>query len=902
MAIFVTGMHRSGTSMVASILHALGVNLGPDGEMVPANKFNEAGYFENAPAVAVNDAFLRKNDLSWRTLPTLETKAALAGVEELTAAISQIVKSLGARNPWCLKDPRLSFLLPYWTLATTSASAIVCIRRPDAVALSLKMRNDLSISYGAALWELYTVAALRNTSQMPRAIVIYEELLANPKQVIDGLIAALPELADLKLGADAIKAAVSRVRGDLDHSAPVNSKALPPTALDLYQRLAKGDFDVSKQEPGIASEMVRLEAGHQASKRMNSEARERLAQANDQLAAEKARLARQMALVSDIAQLIAEPGQPAPTDPDSQIDRIRQFVRARSPLAPGTTGTMRDRHDRVEWPAYGSGDPGARMRTILDRSEELQRDIARLRAGNEHHAVATAHSHNAITKLAAEAQRLNVSLAMAEKERASLAQERAQARCEYETILTKLNAERDMVAKTMESLRARIEDGSANAGIQQSSGARDALLADLSRATDMLDQRNREVAALGVREQDLMQRAHKLDADIERLQRDLQLLRRGEADVASPGTSYDQSDRVLRAALGRERATAEIQAQLSSARETIEALERQLDLRGKRVDELEAQQADSQSLLLEYEVRIPILEEAAVERVQLSARNAELKEEIQRITTARDKSFEKYETAMAALDARIADLNKQNAQSVSETQAALTRKEEAIARAQATIAERDAAIAGLKKALNEAALAPQKADDGGRTHALEQQVASFTKQMSEMASDLAASRAEAADSRRLVAELRSALDTASAGGATQGEAMLELEQARQEALDLKAQLAAAKTAAATVANDERRLREEIAELTRALKSARDQADQTRADQLAKGQQPASPRTTPANDLRLRRQLLVLHELLAAIDTLLSPKYGRLTIPVRQIRVRLTQARQVVDGEVAMTRR
>ena len=43
--VVILGMHRSGTSLTAGILHLLGVNMGD--RLLPADKFNAQGYFEN---------------------------------------------------------------------------------------------------------------------------------------------------------------------------------------------------------------------------------------------------------------------------------------------------------------------------------------------------------------------------------------------------------------------------------------------------------------------------------------------------------------------------------------------------------------------------------------------------------------------------------------------------------------------------------------------------------------------------------------------------------------------------------------------------------------------------------------------------------------------------------------
>jgi hypothetical protein len=399
--------------MVASILQSLGVNLGSADEMVPPNRFNEAGYFENASAVALNDGFLKRNDLSWRTLPAIDNKKTLIGVEDYTAALKELSAKLGENGPWGVKDPRLSFLLPYWKTAGRPISAIVCIRRPEAAALSLTTRNELSVSYAAALWELYTLAALRNTRRMTRAVVVYEALLAHPKKTIEDLITSLPELAELDPSAGAIKAAVSRVRRDLDHSRPVNKKIMPPGVHDLYQRVASGNLGINKDDDaqGVSMEMVRLEAGHQAAKRMNGDAREQLATTTKELASEKATFARHTERLADIVSLI-DPDKNAVANTDSMLAHLRTAARnipgpaSKAYAEEAVRELLRAKDERIEWSRLELNAMSARQQALLDKAAAAEIELVQLRAEHQHNRIARETDHDEIKRLNAEISRI----------------------------------------------------------------------------------------------------------------------------------------------------------------------------------------------------------------------------------------------------------------------------------------------------------------------------------------------------------------------------------------------------------------------------------------------------------------------------------------------------------------
>lgn len=56
--IVVTGMHRSGTSLVAMTLEALGVSFGNHEEFYGSDRWNERGYFERRDVIDLNSRLL----------------------------------------------------------------------------------------------------------------------------------------------------------------------------------------------------------------------------------------------------------------------------------------------------------------------------------------------------------------------------------------------------------------------------------------------------------------------------------------------------------------------------------------------------------------------------------------------------------------------------------------------------------------------------------------------------------------------------------------------------------------------------------------------------------------------------------------------------------------------------
>jgi GT2 family glycosyltransferase/glycosyltransferase involved in cell wall biosynthesis len=186
----VTGMHRSGTSMVARVVNLLGVDFGSTDEMLPAAADNPRGFWENQPIKLVNDRVLREFGGTWQRPPALpdawQTAEALdplrkEGVEVLASSFT------GDTVGW--KDPRTSLTLPFWRTVQPVQRAIVVLRNPHEVAASLLARNGFPTEKSARLWLRYTVMALLNAPD--HLLVDYERCLRQTDDVLDEITSHL---------------------------------------------------------------------------------------------------------------------------------------------------------------------------------------------------------------------------------------------------------------------------------------------------------------------------------------------------------------------------------------------------------------------------------------------------------------------------------------------------------------------------------------------------------------------------------------------------------------------------------------------------------------------------------------------------------------------------------------
>lgn len=207
--IAITGMHRTGTSMVTRALHDSGLRLlGSDAdELVAPADDNPEGFWENKAIVACNDELLEATGGAWDNPPSFgpqgvdDQRVSHVG-EAATAALAK----LREHEHWGFKDPRTCLTAAFWCDLEPDLHFIVCVRHPLEVALSLKRRNQNSYSLGLALWERYYDMLLAAVPADRRIVTHYDTFFLDPV----GELRRLCEFAGLE-------ASDISVRPDLRH-------------------------------------------------------------------------------------------------------------------------------------------------------------------------------------------------------------------------------------------------------------------------------------------------------------------------------------------------------------------------------------------------------------------------------------------------------------------------------------------------------------------------------------------------------------------------------------------------------------------------------------------------------------------------------------------------------------
>jgi|GEM_PF-3315518 len=182
-AVLVAGCHRSGTSALARALNLAGLAL--PGELRGTGRGNERGHWEPIAVTRLNEDLLESLGRSWFDPKPLPMGWESSDPVRLAGEKAHVfLHEAAASAPLAVKDPRLSRTASLWKAAAEaedlSPVVVIMCRNPYDVARSLVSRNGFSKMHGLRLWQSYMLEAVRQSAGLPRVLVHYEALLANP--------------------------------------------------------------------------------------------------------------------------------------------------------------------------------------------------------------------------------------------------------------------------------------------------------------------------------------------------------------------------------------------------------------------------------------------------------------------------------------------------------------------------------------------------------------------------------------------------------------------------------------------------------------------------------------------------------------------------------------------------
>jgi hypothetical protein len=164
--LIITGMHRSGTSLIAQAFFKAGVFLGDD--LLSPSPRNPDGFFEDKKVIQFHDEVLQENNAEWHSYWRSQKKLSVSSKHKNEAG-KLMGEYFQGHGVWGWKDPRAILFLDLWHELFPQAKFVFAYRKPEEVVWSLIRRGDFHYYFRHPI--LRAIIALRLWSYYNRRIL-----------------------------------------------------------------------------------------------------------------------------------------------------------------------------------------------------------------------------------------------------------------------------------------------------------------------------------------------------------------------------------------------------------------------------------------------------------------------------------------------------------------------------------------------------------------------------------------------------------------------------------------------------------------------------------------------------------------------------------------------------------
>jgi hypothetical protein len=256
----ITGYHRSGTSLIASLLQSAGLDIGSN--LLPGNDTNKNGHFEDMEILGFHEQVLASQGFGPHGF--LHEQAVHVPRRLRTAARVLVQARMNGARPWGWKDPRTVLFLDFWRKLVPHLKFVLLFRHPGEVLDSLFRRGDAVFqadpSRALHSWMHYNSAMLRFANRFPTSC-----LLVETRAVVDDPELLIEAIYD-HFGFHLDRPANLYEKDLLHHEIPPHQKNLLyrafPQVLNLYEQLREQATlalrpDSVADEPALADDEAR---------------------------------------------------------------------------------------------------------------------------------------------------------------------------------------------------------------------------------------------------------------------------------------------------------------------------------------------------------------------------------------------------------------------------------------------------------------------------------------------------------------------------------------------------------------------------------------------------------------------------------------------------------------------
>jgi hypothetical protein len=222
--IIVAGIYRSGTSLNAELIHQWGAYAGRDEDIFK----DQYGYMEHFALQKLNDELLEDNSRIPTPPEQLVEKAQDPTFKERALQILDAMDKEAEQNQaiaWVWKDPRLPFVLPFWSNIWGDVVYVIPVRHPVETIFSAASMDGVSpdavpLSAGLAYWQFCMLNLILFTENSRRKFFIaYDQLIQNPQRECTRLCRFLDEQCNVpsENASQRVEAMASKITASQHH-------------------------------------------------------------------------------------------------------------------------------------------------------------------------------------------------------------------------------------------------------------------------------------------------------------------------------------------------------------------------------------------------------------------------------------------------------------------------------------------------------------------------------------------------------------------------------------------------------------------------------------------------------------------------------------------------------------
>ena len=257
--IIVLGYQRSGTSLLAEIVVRWGAYAGNEEELMPADEYNQGGYWEYVPML---DLFRAIADYAGHPKPTItyftidqDAVRRAAFVPSLRREGLRLISKMAQEGqPWMWKDPALVCFLPFWLTLWDRPIFLVTVRNPICSATSwqnmlLPDRRIRPKAVDAWLiqWQRCMRLVCAQTATHPKLFVDYQRLVLHADDEVRRISAFLSDHSGRQTSPAAIELMRDAVQPQLRH----RSAERTTNVLTVEQSVLLAGMEAAARDTGV---------------------------------------------------------------------------------------------------------------------------------------------------------------------------------------------------------------------------------------------------------------------------------------------------------------------------------------------------------------------------------------------------------------------------------------------------------------------------------------------------------------------------------------------------------------------------------------------------------------------------------------------------------------------------